>query len=146
MSHQTSAQLFQVIAKAIHEPDFRSQLIAEPKAVLYSMSVSIPSEQAVTVVESKAGQGFFVLPILTHQLINDLNASLASVHPQRSIRAKILIKAAQDPSYKAQLLDSPKAVLTREGMFIPESAELFVLENSDRHLYLVLPQIHSHKH
>lgn len=146
MSHQVGTPLAQVIAKAVHEPDFRSQLLANPKATLHLMSVSVPDEQTVTVVESKAGQVFFVLPVLTDDLINDLNASLASVHPQRSIRSRILIKAAQNPSYKAQLLNSPKAVLSSEGMVIPESSELVVLENSDRHLYLVLPQIHAHKH
>ncbi len=146
MSHSTSALLPQVIAKAIHEPEFRSQLIADPKATLHSMSIPISKEQDVTVVESKEGQIFFVLPILTDDLINDLNASLSSVHPQRSIRSRILIKAAQNPSYKDQLMDSPKSVLTNEGMLIPESAELTVLENSTQHLYIVLPHIHLHKH
>lgn len=146
MSHLTSARLPQVIAKAIREPEFRSHLIADPKATLNSMSVSIPNEQDVTVVESKEGEIFFVLPILTDDLINDLNASLNSVHPQRSIRSRILIKAAHNSSYKDQLLDSPKSVLASEGMMIPESAELTVLENSDHHLYIVLPHAHLHKH
>ncbi len=146
MSHPTSALLPQVIAKAIHEPEFRSQLIADPKATLDSMSVPIPNGQEVTVVESKEGQIFFVLPILTDDMISDLTASLNSVHPQRSIRSRVLIKAAQNSSYKDQLMDSPKSVLTNEGMMIPESAELTVLENSNHHLYIVLPHIHPHKH
>lgn len=144
MSTQINTLLSQAIAKAIHEPEFRSQLIANPKATLDSMSVPIPDEQAVTVLESKAEQVFFVLPILTDTLINDLNASLNSVHPQRSIRSRILIKAANDPSYKAALINQPKAVFSAEGLPIPESAELTVLENSDRQLYLVLPQVHNH--
>ncbi len=146
MANETSALLSQVIAKAIHEPDFRSRLIADPKSTLQAMSVAIPDEQTVTVLESKAGQVFFVLPILTDAMIQELSESIATVHPQRSIRSRILIKAAQDPSYKAQLLTSPKAVFTMEGMDIPESAELTVLENSNQQLYLVLPQVHRHKH
>ncbi|HTL90180.1 MAG TPA: NHLP leader peptide family RiPP precursor [Leptolyngbya sp.] len=145
MSTKTSMLLSQVIAKAIHDPEFRSQLLADPKVTLHSMSVPIPDEQSVTVLESKEGQVFFVLPILTDTLIHDLNASLNSVHPQRSIRSKILIKAAQDPSYKAALIDHPRTIFRAEGFAIPESAELTVLENSDRHLYLVLPQIHKHQ-
>jgi len=146
MSTQTSTSISQVIAKAIHDPDFRTQLIAEPKETLHSMAVPIPAEQTVTVLESKEGQVFFVLPILTDEMIHDLNTSLLSVHPQRSARSRILIKAAQDPSYKAQLLASPKTVLADEGLTIPESSELAVLENSDQHLYIVLPHVHTHKH
>jgi hypothetical protein len=146
MSNQTSALLSQVIAKAIHEPDFRSRLIADPKTALHSMAFPVSDEQAVTVVESKEGQIFFVLPILTNELVKELNASLSLVHPQRSVRSQILIKAAKNPTYKAQLINSPKAVLSEEGMVIPESAELTVLENSDQHLYIVLPHIHTHKH
>lgn len=140
----TQASLSQVIAKAVHEPEFRSQLIANPRAMLHSMFIPISEEQTVTVLESKEGQVFFVLPILTDLVINDLKASLNSVHPQRSIRSRILIKAASDPEYKAALISSPKAIFSAEGMLIPESAELTVLENSDRHLYLVLPHIHKH--
>lgn len=146
MADSTSALLSQVIAKAIHESDFRSQLMAEPKATLEAMAVPIPTEQTVTVLESQAGQMFFVLPVLTDELVNDLRASLNTVHPQRSIRSRILIKAAQDPSYKAELLASPKAVFTTAGMAIPAATELTVLENSDRQLYLVLPQVHAHQH
>ncbi len=146
MAQSTSTVLSQVIAKAVHEPDFRSQLMADPKATLQAMAVPIPVEQTVTVVESKAGEVFFVLPCLTQAMVEDLKASLNTVHPQRSIRSRILIKATQDPLYKAQLLKSPKAVFTTEGMAIPDNAELTVLENSDQQLYLVLPQVHVHKH
>jgi len=146
MSTQSSTLLSQAIAKAIHDPDFRTRLIAEPKEALHSMAVSIPAEQDVTVLESKEGQVFFVLPILTDEMIADLNASLTVVHPQRSVRSRILLKAAQDPSYKAQLLASPKTVLADEGMTIPESSELAVLENSNQHLYIVLPHVHTHRH
>jgi hypothetical protein len=146
MSTQTNTSISQVIAKAIHDPDFRTKLIAEPKETLHAMAFPVPSEQNVTVLESKEGQVFFVLPILTDELIRDLNTSLLSVHPQRSARSRILIKAAQDPSYKAQLLASPKTVLADEGLTIPESSELAVLENSDQYLYIVISSVHIHKH
>jgi hypothetical protein len=146
MSKQISALLSQVVAKAVHEPEFRSQLLTHPKRTLSHLAIPIPDEQNVTVLESKEGQIFFVLPILSDDDVKQLSASLSSVHPQRSIRSRVLIKAAQDSDYKAQLVRDPKAVLNAEGMMIPESAELAVLENSDRQLYIVLPQIHTHKH
>jgi hypothetical protein len=144
MSTQIGSLLSPVIAKAVHDPNFRSQFLTSPKATLRSMSIPIPDTQTVTVMESKEGQVIFVLPILNDELIETLQASIASVHPQRSVRSRILIKAAQDPSYKAELLENPETVLRREGMLIPDSAELTVLENSNQHLYTVLPHVHAH--
>ena len=39
MSTQTHTSISQVIAKAIHDPDFRTKLIAEPKEKMQSHSV-----------------------------------------------------------------------------------------------------------
>jgi Nitrile hydratase, alpha chain len=143
-SKQISSLIPQVIAKALHEPEFRDRLIANPKQVLHAIAMPIPEEQAVTVLESKAGQVFFVLPIMTEQDVQQLSASLADVHPQRSVRAKVLIRAAQDAGYKSQLFKEPKATLNAAGMMIPDSAEVTVLENTDQQFYIILPHIHTH--
>ncbi len=139
-------QLTQIIARAIHEPEFRSRLISQPKQVLQEMSVPIPQEQAVTVVESRNGTIFFVIPIMSEEEIQQLSTSVNSVHPQRSVRSRILLKATQDPGYKAELFKHPKAILKTEGLPIPDAAEVTVLENSLEQLYIVLPHVHTHQH
>lgn len=98
--------------------------------------------QAVTVLESKAGQIFFVLPIETPAESEHLQAAIASGLPQRAIRANVILQAWRDRTYKAALLASPKSLLMAAGMPIPESTELTVLENSLEQLYLVLPHVH----
>ncbi len=143
-SKKISSLIPQVIAKALHEPEFRDRLIANPKQELYAIAMPILEEQSVTVLESREGQVFFVLPIMTEQDVQQLSASLADVHPQRSVRAKILIRAAQDPDYKLQLFKQPKATLKAAGMMIPDSAEVTVLENTDQQFYIILPHIHTH--
>jgi hypothetical protein len=143
-SKQISTLIPQVIAKALHEPEFRDQLIANPKKVLHAIAMPIPEEQSVTVLESREGQVFFVLPMMTDQDVQQLSASLSDVHPQRSVRAKILIRAVQDLDYKLQLFKDPKATLKAEGMMIPDSAEVMVLENTDQQFYIILPYIHTH--
>ncbi len=135
-------QLTQVMAKAVHETSFRLRLLESPKSVLDEMDVTIPAAQSVIVLESRQDEIFFVLPIVTDQEAEHLASSLNTVHPQRSVRSRVLLKARQDPNYKAQLLQEPKAVLIAEGLPIPESATVTVLENSSEQLYLVLPQVH----
>lgn len=143
----TTTPLTQVIAKALREPELRSQLMAEPRKTLQTMNVDLPAEQQVTVLESTAQQSFFVLPILTEADVQQLQNSLDTVHPLRSVRSRVLIKAFHDPDYKLQLLKNPKAVLRAEGLPVPESTAMTALENSLEQLYIVLPHVHhSHHH
>lgn len=137
-------QLTQVMAKAVHEPEFRTRFMENPKVVLDEMKIFLPPAQNVTVLESRAGEIFFVLPILTEEEIHQLRNSLNTVHPQRSVRSRILLKARDDPEYKAQLIEQPKETLKAEGLPIPDTSTVTLLENSPMQLFLVLPQVHSH--
>jgi len=142
MSVLTPGQLSQAIAKALKDHEFRSSLLANPKATLASMDISMSDAQIVTVLESGHGKNFFVLPVMTDEDVKQLRASLDSALPQRAVRAKVLLEAWQNPNYKAQLIKNPETVLTGAGMKIPESTTITVLENSAEHLYLVLPALH----
>jgi hypothetical protein len=137
-------QLTQVMAKAVHEPDFRSRFMENPKIILDEMNIPIPSTQNVTVLESREGEIFFVIPVLTEEEVNQLRHSLNTVHPQRSVRSRILLKAREDPIYKAKLLQEPKALLKAEGLPIPDTSTVTLLENSPDQLYIVLPHVHFH--
>jgi hypothetical protein len=137
-------QLTQVMAKAVHEPDFRSRFVENPKVILDEMDIPIPSAQNVTVLESREGEIFFVLPVLTEEDVTQLRHSLNTVHPQRSVRSRILLKAREDPDYKAKLIEEPKEILKAEGLPIPDTSTVTLLENSPEQLYIVLPHIHSH--
>ena len=81
-------QLTQVMAKAVHEPEFRSRFMEHPKVILDEMNIPIPPAQNVTVLESREGEIFFVLPILTEEEVKQLRNSLNTVHPQRSVRSR----------------------------------------------------------
>ncbi|WP_181357572.1 NHLP leader peptide family RiPP precursor [Stenomitos frigidus] len=117
-------------------------LKADPKQALQANGISVSDAQAVTVVESKAGQIFFVLPIKTLTETEHLEAAIDSGLPQRAIRANVILRAWRDRAYKAALLASPKSTLLAAGMPIPAATELTVLENSPEQLYLVLPPVH----
>lgn len=139
-------QLTEVIAKALREPEFRDHLLTHPQAVLRELSIEIPATQKVSVLESRAGEFLFVLPMLTDAEAKQMRDSLGSVHPQRSMRSRIVLRAREDPCFKAQLQADPKAVLQAEGLPIPDNATVALLENSPEQLYLVLPQVHLQSH
>ena len=138
----TPDQLTQTIARAIRDPLFRAILKADPKQALQANGISVSDAQTVTVLESKAGHIFFVLPIETPAETEHLQAAIASGLPQRAIRASVILRTWRDRAYKAALIASPKSTLLAAGMPIPASTELVVLENSPEQLYLVLPHVH----
>lgn len=135
-------QLSEAIALAIHDPDFRTQLLAHPKPTLSRLDIRLPPQQQVTVLESSATETFLVLPIMTDREIEDLQAGVSSARSLRSVRSQIILKTWQDPDYKARLYADPTAVLIAEGVKIPDRTTVKVLENSLEHLYLVIPSIH----
>jgi hypothetical protein len=57
-----------------------------------------------------------------------------------SLQDHIIAKAIEDPAYKQRLLSNTRAVLAEElGTELPEDVSVQVLQQSSKHLYLVLP-------
>jgi hypothetical protein len=137
-------QIGVIVAKVLRDPVLRSKLLAEPKQTLLSMDVPIPADQAVTVLESDGARSFFVLPMMTEADVQDLKDSLGAVQQGRSARSQVLIKAAEDPTYKMQLMQDPKAVLQAAGINIPDPIQITILENSAEHLHIVIPALPHH--
>ncbi|WP_334812692.1 NHLP leader peptide family RiPP precursor [Nostoc sp.] len=58
---------------------------------------------------------------------------------KREIEEKIIARAWQDASFKQKLLSNPRAAFEKEGIPLPQSIELKVVEESSNTLYFVLP-------
>ena len=93
MMMPTPDQLTQLIARALRDSAFRHKLLAEPKQALQESGVLVSDAQTVTVVESNAGQTFFVLPLKTDTEAQQLQAAIASGLPQRAIRARVILRS-----------------------------------------------------
>ncbi|WP_199328142.1 NHLP leader peptide family RiPP precursor [Cylindrospermum sp. FACHB-282] len=58
----------------------------------------------------------------------------------QTLEEKIIAKAIEDPAYKQRLLSDAKAVLQEElGASLPDDLTVQVLQQSPKHLYLLLP-------
>jgi hypothetical protein len=142
----TANSIGAIIAQAMRNTDLRSQLLSTPKQTLLAHNVTLPESQTVTVLESDHYRSYFVLPIMTAATVQELKDSLTSVHPNRSGRSRILIKVAEDPTYKQLLLQDPQSVLRAAGVTIPGHVNITILENTDDQLYIVIPAIPQHQH
>jgi hypothetical protein len=52
---------------------------------------------------------------------------------------QVVAKAWEDESFKQRLLSQPKAVLTENGIEVPDNLEIRAVENTDDVLYITLP-------
>lgn len=55
------------------------------------------------------------------------------------IEAQLMNQAMQDPAFRDRLLTNPKAVLSEQGLAIPEDVQIQVLQETSNQYYLVLP-------
>ena len=52
---------------------------------------------------------------------------------------KIVAKAWADEDYKQALINDPAAILTKEGMPLPDGVEIQIVEATDKKVWMVLP-------
>ncbi len=53
---------------------------------------------------------------------------------------QLVARAWRDPAFKQRLLADPAAVLREQGIAVPASQQVRVVENTDQVIHLVLPQ------
>jgi Nitrile hydratase, alpha chain len=58
---------------------------------------------------------------------------------RQEIETKLVAQAWQDDSFKEELINNPKSAFEQEGIPLPESIEIRVVEESANCLYFVLP-------
>ena len=56
-----------------------------------------------------------------------------------AVYGKIIAKAWRDPAFKAQLIADPHGTLKSAGVDMPAGVTVKVVENTDKHVHLVLP-------
>ncbi|MEH1910889.1 MAG: NHLP leader peptide family RiPP precursor [Nostoc sp.] len=58
---------------------------------------------------------------------------------RKEIEEQLIVRAWQDESFKQELLSNPKAAIAKEGINLPESIEIRIVEETPNTFCLVLP-------
>jgi hypothetical protein len=58
---------------------------------------------------------------------------------RKEIEERLIAKSWQDPAFKQKLINDPKSVLIDEGISLPDSVELRVIEENSALFCLVIP-------
>jgi hypothetical protein len=53
---------------------------------------------------------------------------------------QIVTRAWEEPAFKQELLDNPKAVLTEAGVKVPDNVELKIVEETPNDFYMIIPK------
>lgn len=59
-----------------------------------------------------------------------------------NLEAQLITQAIEDPAFRQKLIADPKAVLSEQGLEIPDGVQINVLQESPSQYYLVLPALH----
>lgn len=85
--------------------------------------------------------------IVTRQTFNDDQIITMSMHEISAsgritdVEAQIINQAMQDSVFRDRLLTNPKAVLSEQGLAIPEDVQIQVLQETANQYYLILPSM-----
>jgi hypothetical protein len=74
----------------------------------------------------------------SQELIKKLGEKMATANSKAM--AKVIAKAWTDPAFKDRLYNDPANVLAAEGVKLPKGAKVYVHENSNSEVHVVLPQ------
>lgn len=125
--------LHDLTAKIIADREFRARLREHPRAALESIGIRVPAGVKLHVYENS--------PVVVHLLLAGAGAidSVASFAPNLS---KVLERALNDASYKAELLENPRrAIQAATGVELPPELQIVVHENTDQEIAFVLPYV-----
>ncbi|MBW4428470.1 MAG: NHLP leader peptide family RiPP precursor [Nostoc desertorum CM1-VF14] len=64
---------------------------------------------------------------------------MSTAMTRKEIEETLIARAWQDESFKKELINNPRSAFEKEGITLPESIEVRVVEESPNTLYLVLP-------
>jgi len=149
-----------LITRAFKDEEFRSELLANPKAVVEKeLGTKLPEEFKINVLEETETTLYMVLPSNPYEGLSEpeLQASLGMTYEdvaqwvleqQRNAlldeasSVRVIACAWRDEAFKQELLCNSKTMIEREqGATIPANIEVSVFEETAYTLYLVLPQL-----
>lgn len=65
---------------------------------------------------------------------------MSTAMTRKEIEEKLIARTWQDEAFKQELLNNHRAAFEKEGITLPESIKVAVVEESPNSLYLVLPK------
>ena len=126
-----------IIVRAMKDPEFKEQLIKDPKQVLAQWNISIPASSEVTILQQSLEKVYLVLP---HPGVIDKLQSKKEGPKTYNPLESIIIRAVKDPKFKHELIKNSKKILEREcDIELPEHCKSEVVEETENKFYIVIP-------
>jgi len=105
-------ELGKVIATAWMDPEFKSRLLTNPRAVLAEVGLTPPPQLEIRVVENTAQKSYITLPAPWADTSN--------------------------PDFMRDLQQDPGRILSEAGINVPDNVEIVFLENTSNRMNIIL--------
>jgi hypothetical protein len=151
-----------LVTRALRDEDFRREFVLTPRAVVgRELGALMDSALSVEVLDESTGTVFVVVPRnpyehLDGDQLKELGLTLEDVAtwaleqqrtglPASQESAAVLARAWVDDSYYRELVADPRGFLSRElDIEIPDDVEVEVRRESEREVFIVLPEAERH--
>jgi hypothetical protein len=152
-----------LITRALKEPEFRSKLLTEPKAVVEAeLGIQLPPELQIVAIEETETEMYLVLPCNPYEGFSE-EALLASGKTYDEIArlvlerqrhsfldedssATVIARMWRDPVFKRRMISDPAAVIEEEFGFSPPSElTIHVCEERADRICIVMPCVRDHE-
>jgi hypothetical protein len=130
----------QLIARAWTDPEFKAQLLAEPATVAREAGLDVPDGMRLRAIDIAPAETYVVLT--PPEQARDAAGSIPDVDDDEAkLFLTVLERAASDPAFKARLTSEPVTVLAEQGIVLPGTNRVVVVEPSDTEGYLFVPPV-----
>lgn len=129
-----------VIARAWTDNGFKDRLLADAKAALAELKMTVPEGKSVTAAVNTPS---LVHVVLTSPRYTETNSAYADIkrfgESYRDPRLFPLNWGSHDPVFTARYRKDPKAALQAMGVNVPDGIAVIVVENTMTKAHLVVP-------
>ena len=139
-SLENRKKLVGVIANAWMNPEYKAELIANPRQVISDAGVDIDGDYQIIVVQDNKSQNNIVID--TEPLPPQIALSIKDLPPNPNFyqaSAYVYQKCATDKVYRTHFIHNPEECFEDIGFYLPEGHNIVVKENTADKKHFVLP-------
>jgi hypothetical protein len=131
-------KLARIVAQSWMDPEFKKQVLEQPKQVFAKEGIEVPDDVQLTVLEDSATHRNLVLS--AHPLpAKNIVSTLPQTPNFFQVYSYAYTKALEDPAFKTGFMADPVGTFQRLGAQLPPGTSLSVHNSTEQHRYFTLP-------
>ncbi|MBC03405.1 MAG: hypothetical protein CMJ34_08910 [Phycisphaerae bacterium] len=118
----------------------KARFMNDPRAVLTEHGIDVPDDREIRVVENTPDCHHLTLPRLPSAMLMMFEVQTMTPEDEgKKALAALFAKCCKDEALKKRFIGEPEAVMKEHGIDVPEALDIKVIENTEDHVHITLP-------